>query len=102
MYAIPDPSTPLLRSYLPDRCDFSNLISKSNEQIKTSLLKIWEEVCLLEETENIDLKEMPEENWNNRKQKFWEKIFGENGEKKKRVAFIYDKNPVTSGWIYEG
>ena len=79
---------------------FSDLISKSNEQIKKSLLKIWEEVCLLEETENIDLKEVPEENWNNRKQKFWEKIFGASEEKQKRVAFIYDKNPVTSGWIY--
>ena len=79
---------------------FSDLISKSNEQIKKSLLKIWEEVCLLEETENIDLKEVPEENWDNRKQRFWEKIFGDNGEKQKRVAFIYDKNPVTSGWNY--
>ena len=79
---------------------FSDLISKSNEQIKKSLLKIWEEVCLLEEEEYIDLKEVPEENWDNRKQKFWEKIFGDNEEKQKRVAFVYDKNPVTSGWIY--
>ena len=79
---------------------FSDLISKSNEQIKKSLLKIWEEVCLLEETENIDLKEVPEEKWNNQKQKFWEKIFGDSGEKHKQVAFIYDKNPVTSGWVY--
>ena len=79
---------------------FSDLISKSNEQIKKSLLKIWEEVRLLEETENIDLKEVPEDSWNNQKQKFWEKIFGDGGEKQKRVAFIYDKNPVTSGWVY--
>ena len=79
---------------------FSDLVSKSKEQIKKSLLKIWEEVCLVEETENIDLKEVPEEHWDSRKQKFWKKIFGDNGEKKKQVAFIYDKNPVTSGWIY--
>ncbi len=49
---------------------FADLISKSNEQIKKSLLKIWEEVCLLEENEHIDLKEVPEENWDNRRQKF--------------------------------
>ena len=79
---------------------FSDLISKSSEQIKKSLLKIWEEVCLLEEEEYIDLKEVPEENWDNRKQKFWEKIFGDNEQKQRRVAFVYDKNPVTSGWIY--
>ena len=79
---------------------FSDLISKSNEQIKKSLLKIWKEVRLLEETEHIDLKEVPEENWDNYKQKFWEKIFSDRGEKKQQVAFVYDKNPVTSGWVY--
>lgn len=79
---------------------FRDLISKSNEQIKQSLLKIWEEVCLLEETENIDLKEVPEERQDNRKQNFWKKIFGESNEKQAQVAFIYDKNPVTSGWTY--
>ena len=79
---------------------FEDLMSKSNEQIKQSLLKIWEEVCLLEEKENIDLKEVPEERQENRKQKFWKKIFGDSEEKQQQVAFIYDKNPVTSGWIY--
>lgn len=80
---------------------FQDLMSKSNEQIKKSLLKIWEEVCLLEETENIDLKEVPEEYQDNRKRNFWEKIFGDNEEKQQQqAAFIYDKNPVTSGWIY--
>lgn len=79
---------------------FQDLMSKSNEQIKKSLLKIWEEVCLLEETENIDLKEVPEENSDSRKQHFWNKIFGETKEKQEQVAFIYDKNPVTSGWVY--
>ena len=79
---------------------FSDLISKSNEQIKKSLLKIWKEVRLLEETEHIDLKDVPEENWDNYKQKFWEKIFSDRGEKKQQVAFVYDKNPVTSGWVY--
>lgn len=80
---------------------FQDLMSKSNEQIKKSLLKIWEEVCLLEETENIDLKEVPEEYQDNRKRNFWGKIFGDNEEKQQQqAAFIYDKNPVTSGWIY--
>ncbi len=79
---------------------FQDLMSKGNEQIKQSLLKIWEEVCLLEETENIDLKEVPEERQDNRKQHFWKKIFGESEEKQKQVAFIYDKNPVTSSWAY--
>lgn len=81
---------------------FRDLLLKSNEQIKRSLLKIWEEVCLLEEEENIDLKEVPGEYRDNRKQNFLEKIFWDKdkGEKQQRVAFIHDKNPVTSGWIY--
>ena len=79
---------------------FEDLISKSNEQIKQSLLKIWEEVRLLENDENIDLKEVPEERQDNRKQRFWKKIFGDNEDRQQQVAFIYDKNPVTSGWTY--
>ena len=80
---------------------FEDLNDKSNEQIKQSLLKIWEEVCLLEEEENIDLKEVPaEERQDSRKQRFWKKIFGDGEERQQQVAFIYDKDPVTSGWIY--
>ncbi len=81
---------------------FQDLISKSNEQLKESLLKIWEEVRLLEETENIDLKEVPEDTQEqeSRIQYFWKKLFGETDEKQEKVAFIYDKNPVTSGWAY--
>lgn len=79
---------------------FEDLISKSNEKIKQSLLKIWEEVCLLEEAESIDLKEVPEEYVDKRKQKLWKKIFGDGEGKRQKVAFIYDKNPVTSGWVY--
>lgn len=76
---------------------FSDLASKSNEEIKKSLWKIWEEVCLLEEQETIDLKEGPEAE---QKKKFIEKMFKIRSEKKEKVAFIYDKNPVTSGWVY--
>ena len=79
---------------------YQDLISKSNEQLKKSLLKIWEEVCLLEERENIDLKEGPQIIGEKRKQKFFKKLFGESGGEKQKVAFIYDKNPVTSGWVY--
>ena len=76
---------------------FSDLLSKNNEQIKKSLLKIWEEVCLLQETETIDVKEMPEEE---QEKNFFKKLFWSNSEKLERVAFVYDKNPVTSGWVY--
>ena len=82
---------------------FQDLASKSNEQIKQSLLKIWEEVCLLAETETIDLKEVPEDNSQNQEhyiQIFWKKLFGESGGKQTKVAFVYDKNPKTSGWTY--
>lgn len=76
---------------------FSDLVSKNHEQIKKSLWKIWEELCLLEEQEAIDLKEVPEEE---HKKNFLEKVFRNNSEKVEKVAFIYDKNPVTSGWVY--
>lgn len=76
---------------------FSDLMSKSNEQIKKSLNKIWEELSLLEETETIDLKEVPKDGG---RRKFWTRVFGDSGEKQEQVAFVYDKNPVTSGWVY--
>ena len=79
---------------------FEDLMSKSNDKIKKSLLKIWEEVCLLEEEESIHLKEVPEEYQHNPKQKFWKKIFGNEQERQYRVAFVYDKNPITSSWVY--
>lgn len=79
---------------------YQDLISKSNDQIKKSLLKIWEEVCLLEEKENIDLKENPKETVEKKKQRFLKKLLGEASESKSQVAFVYDKNPVTSGWSY--
>ena len=79
---------------------YQDLMTKSNEQIKKSLLKIWEEVRLLEEKENIDLKEDPAKVGENRKQNFFKKLFGESNENIKKVAFVYDKNPVTSGWVY--
>lgn len=82
---------------------FQDLMAKSNEQIKQSLLKIWEEVCLLAETETIDLKEVPEDSRQGHEhyiQIFWKKLFGENIGKQTKVAFVYDKNPETSGWAY--
>lgn len=82
---------------------FQDLQSKSNEQIKQSFLKIWEEVCLLAETETIDLKEVPENSNQSPEhymQIFWKKLFGESTGKQTKVAFVYDKNPETSGWAY--
>ena len=70
--------------------------NKSGNQIKQEISKIWEELELLQEEQSIDLKLDPEEE---RKKNFLEKMFGDE-QREARVAFIYDKSPETSGWIY--
>lgn len=75
---------------------YASLKEKSGEAIKKEILKIWEELELLQEKESIDLKLAPEQE---RKKNFLEKMLGEErGEV--HVAFIYDKTPEESGWTY--
>ncbi len=76
---------------------YPKLCSQNSAEIKRDLSKIWEEIVLLDEKQSIDLKLDPEVS---KKKNILQKMLGENGSKLQKVAFIYDKNPVTSGWTY--
>lgn len=75
---------------------YDALRSKSSAEMKDALLKIWEEFELLQEEQIIDLKTDPEEE---KKQNLLQRMFKDEI-KAERVAFIYDKAPTDSGWIY--
>ena len=75
---------------------YGSIKEKSGAQIKQEIKTIWEELELLQEEQAIDLKLDPEEE---RKKSFLGKMFADD-HRNARVAFIYDKTPETSGWIY--
>lgn len=72
------------------------LKEKSGEEIRQGIQSIWEEFRLLQEEQTIDLKLAPEEA---KKKSLMQRVFGEDCSVVK-VAFVYDKTPVTSGWTY--
>lgn len=76
---------------------YEDLCEKNSDEIKTSLGKIWEEIRLLDEEDTIDLKTMPE---SAKKRILFQRMPWESSPKIRKVAFIYDKNPNTSGWVY--
>ena len=76
---------------------YKDLREKNEDEIKQSLNKIWEEVLLINEEENIELKIHP--SIEPPKSRF-SIITRENNLKIDKVAFVYDKNPNTSGWVY--
>ncbi len=75
---------------------YNSFREKSGAQIKEEIGKIWEELELLQEEDAIDLKLAPEEE---RKLGFLRKLLSDE-KAVTRVAFVYDKSPEESGWIY--
>lgn len=76
---------------------YDGLCEKNEDEIKASLNRIWEEVQLMGEEETIDLRTDPSME---RKKLFFGRLPWEGTPKIEKVAFIYDKNPNTSGWVY--
>ena len=67
-----------------------------SSQIKTNLDNIWSEILLLGEDDSVELLMDPTEEKN-----LMSSVFNIiKSTKKKRVAFVYDKDPSTSDWIY--
>ncbi|MCM1496901.1 MAG: BMP family ABC transporter substrate-binding protein [Clostridium sp.] len=64
-------------------------------EIKKNLDKIWAEITLLSEDSSIELLMNPTED-----KKIVNSVINKIRSTKKRVAFIYDKKPSSSGWIY--
>lgn len=67
-----------------------------SSEIKTNLDKIWSEITLLGENDNVELLMQPTE-----ETKIMNSVFNMiKPTKKKKVAFVYDKDPSASDWIY--
>lgn len=64
-------------------------------EIKKNLDKIWAEITLLAEDNNIELLMGPTGD-----KKIVNSVINKIRSTKKRVAFVYDKNPSASDWIY--
>lgn len=82
--------------------EYEEIKNRTEKQIKADLSKIWDEFVLKAGGGKVALVETPEEmeapgpmqtirNW-------FLPVMGE--EQKTGIAFIYDKTPETSGWIY--
>ena len=68
----------------------------SSSKIKTNLDKIWSEILLLGEDDTVELLMDPTE-----EKKIVDSVINKiKTLKKKKVAFVYDKEPSASDWIY--
>lgn len=67
-----------------------------SSQIKTNLDKIWSEILLLGEDDNVELLMQPTEETT-----IVNSVISKiTSYRKKKVAFVYDKDPASSDWIY--
>ena len=69
----------------------------STQEIDANLDKIWHE--FLKEPEDIRLVETPDVL--QKDSSFFKRFTQQNADRKLTVAFIYEKNPETSGWAYQ-
>lgn len=67
----------------------------SSGEIKKNLDKIWSEITLLGENDSVELLMDPTED-----KKIVDSVLNKIISTKKKVAFVYDKNPANSDWIY--
>lgn len=66
-----------------------------SSEIKTNLDKIWSEILLLGEDDSVELLMDPTE-----EKKIVNSVLNRISTKRKKVAFVYDKDPSASDWIY--
>ncbi|MGN0494784.1 MAG: BMP family ABC transporter substrate-binding protein [Lachnospiraceae bacterium] len=64
-------------------------------EIKSKLNKIWAEIVLLSEENSVELLMDPTED-----KKLVDSVLNKIRTSKKKIAFIYDKSPSESNWIY--
>lgn len=73
------------------------LRNKTSTEIKRSVEKVWEEITLQQEEQPIDVKLSPIE----KKPSFLTKVLSVGEKKGMNVAFIHDKDSLSSGWTKE-
>lgn len=74
---------------------FSSLVEKTTNELKELIVKSWEEFCLCEEEEEIDLKLDPTEE----KAPLLNRLLPLSSPRLK-IAFIYEKTTTSSAWTY--
>ena len=76
---------------------YTELLHAGEAEIRINLKKMWEEIALKEQSEEIELKTDPAEG-KGKKPSVLERVFDIKPDKLK-VAFIYDVVPEKSGWV---
>ncbi len=79
----------------------TGLLENGNAEIERQVGRIWNEILLADQGDEIDVKEMPEEG--EKEPSFLGILFRNNGYSREhplRAAFIYDSTPELSRWCY--
>ena len=75
---------------------YDDLKGKNSAEIKKAVSKVWEEITLQQETPAIDVKLIPTAE----KHGLFSKVLPKTEPEIIKVAFVYDKAPESSGWVY--
>ena len=75
---------------------YSQLQNESEAEIRINLKKMWEEIALKEEDDEIELKTSPTEE---KKQSVLSMVLPISKPARLKAAFIYDTPPERSGWV---
>ena len=73
---------------------YEEAASKPASKLREEILKMWKEFVPVKETEPVKRLLEPEE----KKPPFWNKLLSST--QKLSIAFVYDKKPDTSSWLY--
>ena len=73
---------------------YEEAASKPASKLREEILKMWKEFVPAKEAESVKRLLEPEE----KKTAFWNKLL--NSTQKLSIAFVYDKKPDTSSWLY--
>ncbi len=77
---------------------YSTALDMSSMEIKTALETVWDEICLLTKDDNVELLMDPTEA--PKKNMLGSLLKAPIPTKKLKVAFVYDRYPDQSDWIY--
>ena len=76
---------------------YDDLKGKNSAEIKKAVSKVWEEITLQQETHSIDVKLIPAAE---KHSGLLSKVLPKVEQEILKVAFVYDKAPENSGWVY--
>lgn len=78
---------------------FDNISDMSIEEIQTGIASMWQEFLVINEKSEVELSLNPPETKKNVISQLISKK--PSADRPLRVAFVYDRDPVQSGWLYQ-